>query len=123
MAKEAGEDVTIWGSGNPLREFIFSEDVAKLTELLYDNYTEGVPVILSTGEEISIKDVVLLIAEIFEFKGNIHFDTTKPEGQFRKPSDNSVIRSMFPDFKFTPIEDGLRKSINWFIDNYPNLRK
>jgi GDP-L-fucose synthase len=123
MAKERGEDVTIWGSGNPLREFIFSEDVAKLTELLYDNYTEGVPVILSTGEEISIKDVVLLIAKIFEFKGNIHFDTTKPEGQFRKPSDNSVIRNMFPDFKFTPIEDGLRKSINWFIDNYPNLRK
>jgi GDP-L-fucose synthase len=123
MAKEKGEDVTIWGSGNPLREFIFSEDVAKLTELLYDNYTEGVPVILSTGEEISIKDVVLLIAKIFEFKGNVHFDTTKPEGQFRKPSDNSVIKNMFPDFKFTPIEDGLRKSINWFIDNYPNLRK
>lgn len=123
MAKEKGEDVTIWGSGNPLREFIFSEDVAKLTELLYDNYTDGVPVILSTGDEISIKDVVLLIAEIFEFKNKIHFDTEKPEGQFRKPSDNSVIRNMFPDFKFTPIEEGLKKSINWFIDNYPNLRK
>lgn len=123
IAKNNGEDVTIWGSGNPLREFIFSRDVAKLTELLYDNYTEGVPVILSTGEEISIKDVVLLIAEIFEFKGNIHFDTTKPEGQFRKPSDNSHIKSLFPDFKFTPIEEGLRESIEWFINNYPNLRK
>jgi GDP-L-fucose synthase len=123
LAKNNNTDVTIWGSGRPLREFIFSRDVAKLTELLYDNYNDGTPVILSTGEEISIKDVVLLIAEIFEFRGNVHFDTTKPEGQFRKPSDNSHIRSLFPDFEFTPIKDGLRESIEWFINNYPNLRK
>ena len=122
-AKEKGEDVVIWGSGNPLREFIFSKDVAKLTEMLYDNYEDGIPVILSTGEEISIKDIAFLIADIFEFKGNIKFDTGKPEGQFRKPSDNSVIKTMFPDFKFTPIEEGLRESINWFRENYPNVRK
>lgn len=123
VASENGEDVTIWGSGSPLREFIFSKDVANLTELLYDNYTEGIPVILSSSDEISIKDLVYLIAEIFEFKGNIKFDKSKPEGQFRKPSDNSVIKTMFPDFKFTPIEEGLRESINWFRENYPNVRK
>ena len=50
------------------------------------------------------------------------FDTSKPEGQFRKPSDNSVIRSMFPDFEFTLMEDGLRESIGWFVENYPNIR-
>ena len=123
VASENGEDVTIWGSGSPLREFIFSKDVANLTELLYDNYTEGIPVILSSSDEISIKDLVYLIAEIFEFKGNIKFDKSKPEGQFRKPSDNSVIKTMFPDFKFTPIEEGLSESINWFRENYPNVRK
>jgi GDP-L-fucose synthase len=123
LAKERGEDVTIWGSGNPLREFIFSKDVAKLVELLYDNYQSGVPVILSTGEEVSIGDMVSMIAEIFEFKGRIVFDKDKPEGQFRKPSDNSTIKEMFPDFKFTPVKDGLRESIEWFISNYPNLRK
>lgn len=123
VANENKEDVTIWGSGKPLREFIFSKDVARLTELLYDNYNDGVPVILSADDEISIKDVVLLIAEIFDFKGNIHFDTSRPEGQFRKPSDNSHVKSMFPDFKFTPIEEGLKESIEWFINNYPNLRK
>lgn len=122
-AKNLGTDVVIWGSGNPLREFIFSEDVAKLTELLYDNYEDGIPVILSSGQEISIKELVQLIANIFEFKGKIIFDTTKPEGQFRKPSDNSVIKNMFPNFKFTPIEEGLKTSIDWFIKNYPNLRK
>jgi len=123
LAKERGEDVTIWGSGNPLREFIFSKDVAKLVELLYDNYQSGVPVILSTGEEVSIGDMVSMIAEIFGFKGKIIFDKDKPEGQFRKPSDNSIIKEMFPDFKFTQVKDGLRESIEWFISNYPNLRK
>jgi GDP-L-fucose synthase len=80
-------------------------------------------VILSTGNEITIKDLVNLIADIYEFKGNIIWDISKPEGQYRKPSDNSVIKSIAPDFKFTPIEEGLRKSIEWFIDNYPNIRK
>ena len=123
IAKEMKEDVVIWGSGNPLREFIFSRDVAKLTEMLYDTYDDGTPVILSTGKEVSIKDVVNTIAKIFNFKGNIIFDTAKPEGQFRKPSDNSVIRNMFPDFKFTSLEDGLEESIDWFKKNYPNIRK
>lgn len=122
LAKEKGEDVTIWGSGAPLREFMFSKDIAKLTELLYDNYEGGEPIILSSGQEISIKSVVEMIADIFEFKGKIIFDTSKPEGQFRKPSDNSVIRSMFPDFEFTLMEDGLRESIGWFVENYPNIR-
>ncbi len=123
LATENKEDVTIWGSGKPLREFIFSKDVAKLTELLYDNYDDKTPVILSTGTEISIGDVVSIIAECFNFKGNIKFDTDKPEGQFRKPSDNSVIRDMFPDFKFTGIEKGLKESVEWFLANYPNVRK
>ena len=79
--------------------------------------------ILSTSNEISIKDLVYLIADIYDYKGKIIWDTSKPEGQYRKPSDNSVIRSLAPDFKFTPIEEGLIKSIEWFNENYPNLRK
>jgi GDP-L-fucose synthase len=123
LADISGSDVTIWGSGSPLREFIFSEDVAKLTRILFDNYTGGTPVIISSGNEISIKDVVEIIAREFNFKGNIIWDTDKPEGQFRKPSDNSVIRSIAPDFKFTPIEEGIHESVKWFKENYPNLRK
>ena len=123
MADISGSDVTIWGSGSPLREFIFSEDVAKLTRILFDNYIDGVPVIISSGKEISIKNVVEIIASEFNFKGKIIWDLDKPEGQFRKPSDNSVIRSIAPDFKFTPIEEGIHKSVTWFKDNYPNIRK
>jgi GDP-L-fucose synthase len=123
LANIEGSDVTVWGSGSPLREFIFSEDVARLTRILFDNYTEGTPVILSSGKEISIKEVVNIIASEFNFKGKIIWDLDKPEGQFRKPSDNSVIRSIAPDFKFTPIEEGIHKSIKWFKENYPNVRK
>jgi len=123
LAKQNNTDFVVWGSGSPLREFIFSEDVAELTMMLYEKYNGVDPVILSTSEEISIKNVVLMIAEIFEFKGKVIFDSDKPDGQLRKPSDNSVIKSMFPDYKFTPIETGLRKSITWFIENYENIRK
>ena len=123
LAKQNNTDFVVWGSGSPLREFIFSEDVAELTMMLYEKYNGVDPVILSTSEEISIKNVVLMIAEIFEFKGKVIFDSDKPDGQLRKPSDNSVIKSMFPDYKFTPIETGLIKSITWFIENYENIRK
>lgn len=123
LADISGSDVTIWGSGSPLREFIFSEDVADLTRILFDNYKEGIPVIISSGKEISIKEVVEIIANEFNFKGKIIWDLDKPEGQFRKPSDNSIIRSIAPDFKFTLIEEGIHKSVTWFKDNYPNIRK
>ena len=123
LADISGSDVTIWGSGSPLREFVFSEDVSKLTRILFDNYKEGIPVIISSGKEISIKEVVEIIANEFNFKGKIIWDLDKPEGQFRKPSDNSIIRSIAPDFKFTPIEEGIHKSVTWFKDNYPNIRK
>lgn len=123
IAREKGEDFYVWGSGSPLREFIYSEDVASITQKLYDDYTGDAPVVVSTSEEISIKDIVNTIADIFEFKNNIIFDTTKPDGQLRKPSDNSIIKNMYPDFKFTPIREGLEKSIDWFIKNYPKVRQ
>ena len=119
LAEKNNEPVTIWGSGKPLREFIFSEDVARLTRLLYDSYEGSDPVILSTSNEISIMDLVDLISSAFNFKGEIKFDSSKPDGQFRKPSDNSVIKSLYPEFNFTPIEEGIKKSVEWFINNYP----
>lgn len=123
LAKENNTPFYVWGSGKPLREFIYSKDVAKIAEWLIDNYTGEEPVILSTSEEISIKDLVDLIVKEMNFKGKIVFDTTQPEGQFRKPSDNSKLKSLMPNFEFTPIEKGLKETISWFINNYQNARK
>ena len=67
--------------------------------------------------------MVDLIVENLNFKGNVVFDTEKPEGQFRKPSDNSKLKSYLPDFEFTPIEEGIEKTVNWFVENYENIRK
>ena len=123
LAKENKTALTIWGSGKPLREFIFSRDVAKLTEWVLDNYEENEPIILSTSEEISIKEVVGIIVELMNFKGDVIFDSSKPDGQFRKPSDNSKIKNYLPDFKFTPLYDGLKETIEYFEKNYTIIRK
>ena len=123
LARENKTDFTIWGSGKPLREFIFSRDVARLTEWVLENYEENEPIILSTSDEISIKDVVDIIIEIMNYKGNIKWDSSKPDGQFKKPSDNTKIKKYLPDFKFTPLYDGLKETIEYFENNYSIIRK
>jgi GDP-L-fucose synthase len=123
MARENNTDLVIWGSGEPLREFIYSKDVAELALWVLDNYDESEPIILSTSEEISIKDVVKVIVDAMNFKGNVIFDKTKPDGQFRKPSDNSKLMSYLPDFKFTPFDIGIKETVEWFEKNYPNIKQ
>ena len=123
LARENKTPLTIWGSGKPLREFIFSKDIAKLTEWVLYNYNESEPIILSTSEEISIKDIVSMIVEIMNFKGEVIYDSSKPDGQFRKPSDNSKIKHYLPNFKFTPIYEGLKETIEYFEKNHTLLRK
>lgn len=123
LAKKNNTPFKIWGSGKPLREFIFSKDVAKLTEWILENYEEEEPIILSTSEEVSIKEVVNLIVKHMSFKGEVIWESDKPDGQFRKPSDNSKLLSYLPNFKFTSLDDGLRETIEWFVNNYENCRK
>ena len=123
LAQQNNTDFVIWGSGKPLREFIFSKDVAKLAEWALDNYDESEPIIFSTSNEISIKDLVDLLVKEFEFKGKVIFDDSKPDGQFRKPSDNSKLKSYLPDFKFISIEEGIKETVKWFKENYETARK
>ena len=123
QAQQNNRELVIWGDGSPLREFIYSKDVARLAEWAVDNYDEAEPIIFSTSEEISIAEVVELLASAFNFKGNVRFDTSKPNGQYRKPSDNSKLKSYLPNFKFTPIEEGLGETVKWFINNYETSRK
>jgi GDP-L-fucose synthase len=123
LAQKNNTDFTVWGSGKPLREFIYSKDVAKLCEWTVNNYNESEPIIFSTSNEISIMDLVDLLVSEFNFKGKVIFDGTKPDGQFRKPSDNTKLKSYLPNFKFTPIEDGIKETVKWFIENYEISRK
>jgi GDP-L-fucose synthase len=123
LAKKNGTPLTIWGSGNPLREFVYSEDMGKLINWSADNYEEESPIIFSNSNEISIKQLVYTVVEAYNFTGDIIFDTSKPEGQYRKPTDNTKLKSYLPDFKFTPLKDGVKKTVDWFVENYEGCRK
>ena len=123
LAKRDNTDLVVWGSGKPLREFIFSKDVGKLTKWALENYEEDLPIIFSNSQEISIRELVETIIEVMEFKGKVVFDDSKPDGQYRKPTDNSKLMSYLPDFEFTPLKEGIKKSVNWFLKNYESCRK
>ena len=123
LAQRDNTDFVVWGTGKSKREFIFSKDLAPMVEFVLMDYNEPSPIILSTSEEISIREVVDILVETFNFKGNVVFDHTKPEGQYRRPSDNSKIRSYMPDFKFTPFEVAIKETVDWFINNYETARK
>ena len=123
LAKKNKTDFVVWGSGKPLREFIYSKDIAKIAEWVLFNYKGTDPLIVSGDEEISIKDLVGILVDEFKFKGKVKFDKTKPDGQLRKPSDNSVIKELIPDFEYTPFERGIEETVSWFIENYENARK
>eukprot|EP00052_Salpingoeca_macrocollata_P006489 m.53999 g.53999 ORF g.53999 m.53999 type:complete len:323 (-) comp15470_c0_seq1:208-1176(-) len=125
LAKKNGTPLSVWGSGKPLRQFIFSKDLAKLFVWVLREYKEIDPIILSVGEEdeVSIKDVVEAIAKAADFKGEIKFDTSKADGQFKKTAANLKLRKYLPDFKFTPMEQGVTEAVKWFFDNYETARK
>ena len=124
LAKMNNKPFYVWGSGTPLREFIHSEDIANLTKLILDSgYDDDEPIILSTSEEISIKEVVETIVDAFEFEGQVIWMSEKPDGQYRKPSDNSKLKELFPDYQFKPFKQGIKETVEWFIKNYKQIRK
>jgi len=124
LAKKNGTELSIWGSGSPLRQFIYSEDLAKLTVWVMREYHSPEPIILSVGEEdeVSIEHVARSVAKAMEVD-DIKFDTTKSDGQFKKTASNAKLRTFLPDFKFTPIEEGIQKTVEWFTVNYDTARK
>lgn len=123
LARENKTQLKIWGTGTPLREFIYSKDVAKLAIWAVDNYNDVEPLILSTSEEISIKDVVDVIISNMNYKGDVFFDKKKPDGQLRKQTDTSKLKSYLPEFEFTSFETGIKETIDWFEINYPKINE
>jgi GDP-L-fucose synthase len=125
LAKKNNEPFVVAGSGNPLRQFIYSEDLAKLILWTLENYNQLEPIILSVPEsdEKSINYVASCIAKEFDYIDNMIFDKEKPDGQFKKTANNSKLAQYLPNFQFTPIEKGINKTFEWFIKNYDLCRK
>jgi len=122
-AKKNGTAFEIWGTGSPLRQFIYSLDLAKLFIWVLREYKEIDPIILASDLEISIKDVAQMILDASDFKGEVKFLTDKADGQFKKTASNAKLRRYLPEFKFTPLDVALKETTQWYIDNYDTARR
>jgi GDP-L-fucose synthase len=112
--------VTVWGTGRVSREFLYVEDAAQAILDATENYNKPEPVNIGTSEEIMIKDLVDLIKDLVGYKGNIVWDSEKPDGQPKRKLDVSKAEQQF-GFKSTiNLEQGLQKTITWFNNNYYN---
>jgi GDP-L-fucose synthase len=114
-ARELGLDrIIAWGDGSPTREFLYVADAADGILLACEQYNGSEPVNLGTRFEISVKDLLAIIAKLTGFKGEIIWDTSKPNGQPRRKLDTSRARELFGFIAQTPFEKGLRATIAWY---------
>ncbi|KAJ9530670.1 hypothetical protein QJQ45_014830 [Haematococcus lacustris] len=125
LAKSRGEPFTVWGSGKPLRQFIFSKDLARLMIWTVRSYPEVDPIILSVDEsaEVTIEQVARSIVAAMDFQGELIMDSSKADGQYKKTASNAKLRKYLPDFAFTPFEEAVKETVQWFVANYEQARK
>uniref|UniRef100_A0A5S6QW23 GDP-L-fucose synthase n=1 Tax=Trichuris muris TaxID=70415 RepID=A0A5S6QW23_TRIMR len=125
LAKKNGTALTVLGSGRPLRQFIYSIDLAKLIVWALFNYEETEPIIFAVDkeDEVSIKQLAEAIVNAFEFKGPLEFDLSKSDGQFKKTATNAKMRRYLPEFQFTPFSTAVKETVSWFVNNYDAARK
>jgi GDP-L-fucose synthase len=118
-AREAGrDDIVLWGDGSPTREFLYAKDAAVGLVMAAASYDSSEPVNLGTGQEISIRDLAMLIAEKTGFRGQLRWDTREPNGQPRRRLDVSRARERFGFVAKTSFADGLRATIDYFEKTY-----
>jgi len=108
------KQVTVWGTGNPTREFLYVTDAARGILLASEKYNSPEPINLGSSFEISIKDLATKIKDVVGFEGKIVFDTTKPDGQPRRKLDVSRARDEFGFESEITFEEGLKKTVEWF---------
>lgn len=115
-AKKGGSSsITVWGTGKATREFLYVEDAAEGILLATEKYDGSEPVNMGTGFEISIKDLIDIIARLTGFTGEIIYDTTKPDGQPRRCLDISRAYSEFGYKAKVGFEEGLKRTIDWYL--------
>jgi GDP-L-fucose synthase len=119
-AGKAGQSfIEAWGDGSPTREFLYIDDAAEGIVLAAKNYDKPDPVNLGSGDEISIKDLTGLIVRLAGFRGEVRWDTSKPNGQPRRKLDVSRAASEFGFRSSTGFKEGLKHTIEWYLANLP----
>jgi GDP-L-fucose synthase len=122
-AKQCGErHIVIWGSGKPIRDFVYVGDVVQALIHAAEIYDGNQIVNISSGQEVRIRGLVDLVIQLMDFAGAVVWDSSKPDGQMRKGFDVTRMQKLL-NFKCrTSLEDGLRQTISWFIDNHQKAR-
>jgi GDP-L-fucose synthase len=117
-AKEAGAaGVKVWGTGSATREFLYVDDAAEAIALAAERYDSPAPVNVASGTEIAIKDLAELIASLTGYDGELRWDPSKPDGQPRRGLDTARAKKEFGFEARVELEDGLRKTVAWYLDN------
>jgi GDP-L-fucose synthase len=113
--------VTVWGTGEPLREFLYVDDLADALLFLMQNYDKTEFVNVGTGQEVSIKELALSLKAVVGFQGEIVFDTSKPDGTPRKLLDVTRLQSLGWKAS-TDLKTGLEKTYAWYLENITSIR-
>ncbi|MGQ4648252.1 GDP-L-fucose synthase [Lyngbya aestuarii] len=113
--------VEVWGTGSALREFLHVDDLAQGLIFLMENYNDIEFVNVGTGEEVSIKELALLIKAVVGYEGELQFDTSKPDGTLRKLLDTSKINAAGWKAE-TSLKEGIEMTYHWFLENYSGIR-
>ncbi len=116
------DEIVLWGTGKPTREFLYVEDCAEAICLATEKYNKSEPLNIGSGLEISIKDLAKLIVELTGFKGRVTWDRAKPDGQPRRCLDTSNAQREFGFRAETDFKEGLKKTIDWYRENYHRLK-
>ena len=126
IAKREGTPFRVWGSGKAQREFIFAPDFENIMRAIHvDKLPIDDMMIISSAHEYTIREVVELIVKYMNFSGDVIFDTSKPEGILRKPTINDKFLNFSKNagINLTSLEDGLKITVESFVENYPNVKK
>lgn len=125
LAKITNSDFIVWGSGKAEREFMYADDLAKILKLIHIERRTDIPstMIISPDRTFTIQEIVESISKKLNYDGKIIFDKSEPDGILKKPSNNSIFKKYFIDFKFTEFDDALSSTIEYFIKNYNTVRK
>jgi GDP-L-fucose synthase len=124
LAKNHGSEFEVWGDGSSLREFLYIDDLARVCLDLLDMDELPQRLIVAGEKEMPIRDMVRIMCHVADYPyEKVVWNTSKPNGQRSRPSDKSLFNQYFPNFQYTPIEEGIKTMWNWFNTNYEVARK
>jgi GDP-L-fucose synthase len=115
--REQRNEIVLWGTGTPTREFLYVEDAAEAIVLAAEKYNASDPVNLGSGQEISVRDLADVISGLTGFRGKLIWDSTKPDGQPRRGLDTQRAHELFGFRAATPLQTGIQQVIDWYMDH------